>query len=309
MLLRQLKRIASLLRPSRKQRRLLHRQQRSLEEININQGRILTELFRNTNRTSIQDYEFKIFSQWGEDGIIQYLLSHILITHKTFIEFGVEDYLESNTRFLMMKDNWKGFVIDGSHENIQRLKKSSVFRMYELQARQAFITRDNINALLSESGFDKDLGLLSIDVDGVDYWILEEIAHFSPRILIVEYNAVFGLERAISVPYDAQFCRTNKHYSNLYFGASLRALASLAERKGYALVGTSKAGINAFFVRRDLLNERVREISVRQGFTMSQVRESLDEKGRCSFLREGDRLEAIRGMPVTNTLTGETESL
>ncbi len=309
MIVQKLKRLWRLIRPFGTLRRLIRKQQRSLDEIKIAHGLILSELFRGKSARSLQDYEFKVFSQSGEDGIIQHLVSHIPIQHKTFIEFGIEDYLESNTRFLMVKDNWRGFVLDGSQENIKRLKKAYFFYMFDLKARQAFITRDNIKDLLAESGFEKDLGLLSVDLDGVDYWILSEITNFSPRILVVEYNAVFGCERSISVPYDERFFRTKKHATNLYFGASLPALASLAKSKGYALVGTNKAGINAFFVRKDLLCDSVREMSVGEAFTMSHVRESLDETGEFSFLHGEDRLEAIRGMPVINTLTGKTEAL
>jgi hypothetical protein len=95
-----------------------------LDEIKINQGLILSELNKNKKSKNIQDYEFKIFSQWGEDGIIQHLTNIVPINNKTFIEFGVEDFLESNCRFLLMKDNLKGYVIDGSKSNIQKLKNS-----------------------------------------------------------------------------------------------------------------------------------------------------------------------------------------
>ena len=107
--------------------------------------------------------------------IIQYLSNAIELNHKTFIEFGVEDFTEANCRFLLMKDNWSGFVIDGSPSNIVRIKKSYFYWRHHLLAVNAFITRDNINHLLAKSGFDKDLGILSIDLDGNDYFILEAV--------------------------------------------------------------------------------------------------------------------------------------
>ncbi len=137
----------------------------------------------------------------------------------------------------MMNNNWSGYVIDGSKTNIDRLKSSYFYQPYELTAVHAFITRENINELLCKSNFDKDLGILSIDLDGIDYWIFEAITFYEPRILILEYNAVFGNQRKISVPYQGNFFRTKKHYANLYFGASLPALAFLAEKKDMPWLG------------------------------------------------------------------------
>src|SRR5437868_1668200 len=164
----------------------------SLDEIKISQGRILENFNRAKTAVNLQDYEYKVFSQWGEDGIIQHLTSCIPIENKTFIEFGIEDFSESNCRYLLINNKWSGFVIDGSEENIQRLTSTSYFWAHDLQAVSSFITRENIEALLQKSGFDLDVGILSIDIDGVDYWVLDAISHFRPRILITEYNAVFG---------------------------------------------------------------------------------------------------------------------
>lgn len=282
---------------------------RQLEIIRMNQGIILETLNRQKMSRDLSDYEFRVFSQWGEDGIIQHLISSIEISNKTFIEFGVEDFVESNCRFLLMKDDWKGLVIDGSETNIKRLQSSYFFWKHHLIAKQAFVTKDNIDNLLVESGFDEDLGILSVDIDGVDYFILESIASYKPRILIVEYNPVFGPDRKISVPYKADFFRTEAHYSNLYFGASLAAMAHLAERKGYALVGVGSMGGNAFFVRDDLLNDRVQRRTIKEVFKYSNFRESRDETGALTYLTGEDRLQAIKGLPVVNVETGFLESL
>jgi hypothetical protein len=184
-----------------------------IDYVRINQGLILSKLNEGQNSTNLADYEFKVFSQWGEDGIIQYLSKAIELNYKTFIEFGVEDFTEANCRFLLMKDNWSGFVIDGSPSNITRIKKSYFYWRHHLLAVNAFITRDNINDLLAKSGFDEDLGILSIDLDGNDYFILEAVNAVRPRILICEYNAVFGPARKISIPYSPDFSRTRQHYS------------------------------------------------------------------------------------------------
>lgn len=109
-----------------------------IEQIKINQGQILTELYKNKKSLNIQDYEFKVFSQWGEDGIIQHLVNTIEIKNKTFIEFGVEDFFESNCRFLLMNNNWSGFVLDGNPNNIEKLKSSYFYWKYNLVAESHF---------------------------------------------------------------------------------------------------------------------------------------------------------------------------
>lgn len=278
---------------------------RRIDEAKINQGRILSELHRDKAFSRLSDYEFKVFSQWGEDGIIQFLVSNLKIGNKTFIEFGVETFFESNCRYLMMKDNWRGFVIDGSSRNLARLQRSYFFHLYDLRSRVAFITRDNIRALLDESEFDKDVGILSVDIDGVDYYVLGQLDQWRPCILIVEYNALFGKERAVSVPYAPDFVRSRQHHSNLYYGASLAAFDCLAKNRGYALVGVNGAGSNAFFVRRDLLNDKVREVPLAQEFQDSKFRESRDVRGNLTFVGGDERTDLIHDMLLIDVISGE----
>ena len=286
---------------------LLTNVQRVSDLSDMQNGRLLSLALDQIDSKNLQDYEFKVFSQWGEDGIIQKLLKTVDISNRTFIEFGVEDFLESNCRFLMMNNNWSGFVIDGSAKNISRIERSPYYWKYDLQVRSAFITSQNINSILSESGFEKDLGILSIDLDGVDYWILQAISSYEPRILVVEYNAVFGPDRAITVPEDPNFIRTAKHFSNLYAGASFSSLTEICQERGYTLVGTNSSGNNAFFVRNDLLNQELKEFAISASFTDSKFRESRNDKGVMTHLRGKDRLATIKGLPVVNTRTGLTE--
>jgi len=135
-----------------------------------------------------------------------------------------------------MNNNWKGLIFDGSEQNIKQIKQNSFFWKYDLTACQAFITAENISPHI-ENNFIGEIGILSIDIDGNDYWVWKAIDGVEPDIVIVEYNSVFAKERAITIPYDPQFNRTLAHYSNLYFGASLKALNSLVYEKGYFLAG------------------------------------------------------------------------
>lgn len=209
----------------------------------------------------------------------------------------------------MMNNNWSGFIIDGSHSNIEQVINAEYFWRYELSAKAAFIDRENINALLRSFSMPQDIGILHIDLDGNDYWIWQEIDAVTPAVVILEYNSVFGAERAITVPYDKCFHRTKAHHSNLYFGASLRAIYELSDEKGYAFIGCNSAGNNAYFVKREAINDVVREISLEQGYVPSKFRESRDSHGNFSYLSGAERIKAIEGMPVYNTQTGQIEKL
>jgi hypothetical protein len=196
--------------------------------------------------------EFKVFSQFGEDGIIQYLLSRVPIERRSFVEFGVEDYEESNTRFLLINNKWSGLVIESNEESVERIKRSDIYWKCDLRAVAAFVTRENINRTISEAGFEGDLGLLSIDIDGNDYWVWQAVEAVQPRIVICEFNRRFGCDYAVTIPYRADFNAAGAHPSRLYYGASLPALCLLAAQKGYDFVGCTSEGVNAFFVRQDL---------------------------------------------------------
>ena len=281
-----------------------------LEQQLLLHGRVLSEVVRSKKHIdSLGDVEFRVFSQWGDDGIIQWLTSVVEFPSRTFVEFGVENYREANTRFLMMNDNWTGFVMDGSESNVTQIVNSEYFWKYELAAKAAFIDADNINELLRASRIGKDVGILHIDLDGNDYWVWKEINAIDPVVVILEYNSVFGIDKPITVPYAKDFDRTKAHHSNLYFGASLRALYQESVDRGYAFVGCNSAGNNAYFVKREKLNDSLREVSLEDGYVLSRFRESRDREGRLTHLTGNQRIETIGGMPVYNVETGQVEPL
>ena len=142
---------------------------------------------------------------------------------------------------------------------------------------------DVVNDLIRDNGIEGDIGLLSIDIDGNDYWVWKAITCVRPRILVLEYNALFGPRAAVTVPYDPTFFRTRAHYSNLFWGASLEALTRLSRDKGYILVGCNSAGNNAFYVRADLRGQ-LEEMSVQSAFVQAQFRESRDAAGLPTYL-------------------------
>jgi hypothetical protein len=257
---------------------------------------------------NLHDAEFKVFSQWGDDGIIQYLVNRLDIPAKKFIEFGVEDYTEANTRFLLLNDNWSGLVMDCSDKNVEYIKHDDINWKHDLTAISAFVTAENINDTLAQAGFVGEVGLLHIDVDGNDYWIWKAIHVVSPVIAILEYNSLFGRDRAVTIPYDPKFDRFAAHHSGLYAGASLPALCELAEAKGYAFVGSNSAGNNAYFVRKDRLGG-LKALSAEQGYVASKFREHRNESGQLTFLPGQEAIKRVRGMRVFNTRTNEIEEL
>lgn len=267
-------------------------------------GRVEARQLRDRPGNDWKDKEFQVYSQWGEDGLIQYLVEQIGIPASTFVEFGVENYHEANTRFLASSRGWSGLVMDASEANIRQIRRDPLYWRCNLKAEAAFITRENINDLLRAQGIGGEIGLLSIDIDGNDYWIWEAITVVDPIMVIVEYNARFGPTRAVTVPYNAAFERKAAHSSMIYYGASLRALWMLGKQKNYALVGCNSAGNNAFFVRRDSLPPSVQERTPEETFSPAKFRESRDASGSLIYLDSKQEADILDQLPLVTVDKG-----
>jgi hypothetical protein len=276
----------------------LQQVQSTLLRVQESLGRIENRQVQSLENKNIQNYEFRVFSQWGEDGIIQFLLNHVEVRRKIFVEFGVQDYLESNTRFLLINNNWAGLIIDASAENISYIKKDPIYWQYNLKAVHEFVNEDNINNIFSENGIEGEVGILSIDIDGNDYWIWKSINIIKPAIVITEYNFRFGNQSAVTIPYDENFVRSKAHYSTIYYGASLKALYLLAKQKGYVFVGCNSAGANAFFVRKDLKPDCIKELTVEEGYVAGKFRESRDENGQLLYLSTQEEEKLLSSLPL-----------
>ena len=271
--------------------------------ITLNQNKFPTS--QSNNRLS--DLEFKVFSQFGDDGIINWLINYLDIDTKKFVEFGVTDYSESNTRFLLMNDNWDGLVMDGSKEAVNTIINSHYYWKHNLIAKELWVTKDNINEFIYENGFSGEIGLLHIDIDGNDYWIYKELVDVNPVIFIAEYNSVFELN-PWTIPYDPSFYRTSAHFSNLYWGVGIKPIYDLAIGRGYSFIGCNSAGNNAYFVRNDKMKD-LKPISLEDGFINSKYRESRNQQGDLTFVSYIERLKVIQGLPVYNTIKNEIELL
>lgn len=202
------------------------------------------------------------FSQNGEDGIINAIFGMIGTTNKYFVEFGAEDGMQCNTRYLYLKRGWRGLLMDGSYEN------------EAINLRREFITVENIELLFVKYGVPKDIDLLSIDVDGNDYWVWQAIKNYHPRVVVIEYNACFPWKESKTIPYKPSFVwdRTD------YYGATLQALNHLGNEKGYTLVATDSSGTNAFFVMNEFVKDNFVVLSPKELFHTAAFKGRSDNK-------------------------------
>ena len=202
------------------------------------------------NPKKLNRYEFKVFSQAGEDGIISEIFNRIGTTNKFFVEFGVGNGLENNSAYLLVK-GWQGYWIEGSDRFCQSIRQSfeDLIANQQLTLKNTFITAANIEDLFREGNVPTELDLLSIDIDGNDYWVWQAITNYRPRVVIVEYNAIYPPESSWVMQYNP----SHQWKYNSHVGSSLKALEKLGHQKGYKLVACSFSGVNAFFVREDLL--------------------------------------------------------
>lgn len=224
------------------------------------------KLRRRDAELPINRTEFRVFSQHREDGIIDHLLDAVGVGPSAFVEFGFAPDV-CNCLNLMLNRRFGGLFIDGSEgkctlarEVFQRLGRRDVTVACK------FLTTADLNRVIAGNGVQGEIDVLSIDVDGNDYWFWEALDVVTPRIVVIEYNASFGPSRSLTVPYDPEFVRYHKHDSGFYHGASLTALERLGRRKGYRLVGCDSTGVNAFFLRDDLGATEVETLEVSRAF-------------------------------------------
>jgi len=221
-------------------------------------------------KTAIRNAEFKVYSKHGGDGILLYIFSKIGTTNCTFVEMGVEEGKECNTANLSLNFGWRGMLIDANEEWMESARRYYQEKLGKDSSRvkmvPCFVTAENINQLLKDNSMQGEIDLLSIDIDSNDYWVWKAIDVVRPRVVVVEYNSALGLE-SITMKYNPNF-----HYQEvykkhpLYFGASLPALAKLAKEKGYILVGCDIHGHDAFFVRQDVVQDKLMELPPEEAF-------------------------------------------
>jgi hypothetical protein len=212
------------------------------------------------NGLSLPGFEevgFRAYSQNDEDGILWYIFSLIGVTNKHVVDLGAGyAVLGSNVANLIINHGWIGLLVDGSQTRIRAgrafYKSCPDTWLCPPKLVASRITQENVNSILIENGFSGEIDLLSLDIDGIDYWVWKAIDCVKPRVVVVEYQPIWGPERAVTIPYDPDFQATYDDASSEYYGASLAAFVGLSTEKGYRLVGCNRYGNNAFFVRADV---------------------------------------------------------
>jgi hypothetical protein len=208
---------------------------------------------RHKDPRSLIPFGYKVYSQTDEDGIISEIFNRIGTTNKAFIEFGIGDGLENNTLALLFQ-GWKGLWIEASDKSVANIRGSfgRTIASGSLKLIHSFVTRDNIDALISSGVDQPEIDLLSVDIDGNDFHVFDSVRCIAPRVVVIEYNAKFHPPISYCMEYDENHVwRGDDH-----FGASLKFLELGLGRRGYRLVGCNLTGSNAFFVREDLAGDK-----------------------------------------------------
>jgi len=261
---------------------------------------------------NFSDTSYKVYSQNGEDGFIDYLLFTLKIDKPKFIEIGIGTYKECNTRFLFERMAPEGLVIDYINDLEKKIKKNIKFWKGDLTIVNQIINTENIVDILRKNNFLTDIDLFSLDIDGIDYWILEKIPDNFSKICVIEYNSIFGDQLEITVPNIKDFNRKDYHFSYLCYGMSLKALIKKMDEKGFIFVGSNELNNNAFFIQKKYsanLNIEFPDINNLKKFTVSNIRESRDKNENLNYLSKEERLKAIENCEVIDVSNKKNEKI
>ena len=254
------------------------------------------------------EVDYKIFSQNGEDGILDYILYQLGIQKPKFLEIGVGDYSECNTRFIFEKCSSKGIIIDSLDNLEERVKKNVLLWKGELNIINKSINSENILKILNENDTLNQLDLFSLDIDGIDYWIIEKLPKDFSKIAILEYNHIFGNNLKVTVPNIENFDRSVYHYSNLCFGMSIKAAIEIMEKKNFYFVGTNLFKNNAFFVSKNYPKNKFFQNLIIEDPTYSAnatFRESRDIKGNLNYLSGKKKIQEISDCEVVELVDSD----
>jgi hypothetical protein len=228
-------------------------------------------------RLSFDDVGFRVFSQHDEDGILLYILAAIGMGRRRSVEIGTGDATECNTANLLLNHGWHGLLVDGNAAALRRAARffhlAKDTTTFPPVLRPAAVTAEGVNDLIRDAGFDGEVDLLSLDIDGVDWWVWKALDCVRPRVVIVETPTIWGPDRAVTVPYDAGFRRSPRHPD--FYGASLAAYVKLGREKRMRLVGVSKYGTNAFFVRGDLAEDKLPTVDAADCFNHPRAQDGI----------------------------------
>lgn len=244
-------------------------------------------------REALARAEARVWSQNGEDGILAYLFSLTGARSRTFVEFGIGDGTECCAANLAISFGWSGLMMECDPVRVAAARRfydsRPEVRSGAVRIAEALVGPDNIDALLRGNGMTGEIDLLSIDIDGNDFWVWKAISAVDARVVVIEYNASLGRERSIACAFDPAFDRLGKHPSGYYHGASLVAFARLGASKGYVLAGCDSIGINAFFVREADARGTITPLSAAEAYYPNQA--------RIGFLGVEEQFAVVAHMP------------
>ncbi|HEX2608721.1 MAG TPA: hypothetical protein VHK91_15165 [Flavisolibacter sp.] len=229
---------------------------------------------RVASATSVRDAAGDLFTYHGEDGIIQYLLNQVTDIPPVFVDIGAGDCIKGNCATLAVHQQWKGLFIDADPFQIGTGRSFYARVLPAAQKRLQFLARyarpDTINNLLLKSGLEGAVGLLSIDIDGNDYWIWEALDVIQPMLVVIEAKVEFGLHNVV-VPYSN---KNHPSFDRMNNGASVTALRNLGRRKGYVLVASNPQGYNLFFLRKENVRHPLRELTPDEVLQSQEAKDS-----------------------------------
>lgn len=231
----------------------------------VNQFKLMKRLLSKEELPKLSEVGFSVHSQFDEDGILLYIFSIIGTKNKKVVEICAGNGRECNATNLILNHGWHGLLLDGDRNLIEQaqdfFQKNKSTWLFPPVCKSSWITKENVNSIISDEGFKGEVDLLSLDIDGNDYWIWKEINSISPRVLICEISNICPDNLAITIPYKEDFCYTDpSNYHEEFRSVSSLAMINLSKAKGYRLIGSNKYGFNYVFMREDVGTEYFPEI-------------------------------------------------
>jgi hypothetical protein len=272
---------------------------REIQTLKIALGQTTLVASKSSHQTyqRLSDASFRVFSQFGEDGILDFLCDTLKIIRPKVLELGAGNFNECNSRALAEYRGAEVVAVDARKDLISSIKKLDLYWKNHIFPLETWITPESIKGI-------QDFAHISIDLDGNDYWVAQAMDLTNIKIIVVEYNPLFGHKKAISIKRNDNFDRTKAHFSWDYFGASLRAYIHLFEKSGFCFVGTNLQCFNAFFIRLseiDNLNFKVEKDLSK--FINGGMRDGRNLDSRLSYKSYFERVRDIENLPVVDVVT------
>lgn len=276
--------------------------------LRIGQQSLLSSRILRSGFQKLSDAEITVFSQWGEDGILDYLCDVISLDRPHILELGAGNFLECNSRFLIENRFASSVLVDAREDLIPTVRNDGAYWKTHMMAICDWITPSSVKNIQETAlEFLGHIDIISIDLDGNDFWVMSEIDLSETKIIVVEYNPIFGINFPVSIPRDDSFSRESAHYSNLYYGVGLKAWVDYFSKLGFGFAGSNKVGSNAFFIKKEFIDgldfTPNQDLST---YVKWSVRESRDTKGVLNFLSGNQRLGEIEHLELVDVFTGET---